>query len=118
VPFKRLRSPRNKKVVQYFIGKINFLGRFVPNFVEILKPITNMLKKDVVIKWSLEAKSTFQTIKQALVEAPVLASTDYTKDLFVFSFVLEETIVVVLLQKNEEGHEQPIAFFNQIPLRY
>jgi hypothetical protein len=60
---------RNKKDVQSFIGKINFLRRFVLNFVEILKPITNMLKKYAVIKWSLEEKSSFQTIKQYLVEA-------------------------------------------------
>jgi hypothetical protein len=85
----------------------------VPNFVEILKLITNMLKKDVVIKWSLEDKSSFQTTKQALVEAPVLASPDYTKYFFIFSFALEETIVVVLLQKNEEGYDQPIAFFSR-----
>jgi hypothetical protein len=49
---QQIEIPRNKKVVQSFIGKINFLRCFVPNFVEILKPITNMLKKDVVIKWS------------------------------------------------------------------
>jgi hypothetical protein len=96
--------PRNKKVVQSFIGKINFLRCFVPNFVEIMKPITNMLKKDVVIKWSLEEKSYFQTIKQALVEAPVLASPDYTKEFFIFSFASVETIVVVMLQK-KRGRE-------------
>jgi hypothetical protein len=77
----------------------------VPNFAEILKPITNMFNKDVVIKWSLEKKSSFQIIKKALVEAPILASPDYTKEFFIFSFSSVETIVVVLLQKNEEGHE-------------
>jgi hypothetical protein len=69
----------------------------VPNFTEILKPITNMLKKDAVIEWSLEAKSTFQRIKKDLVEAHVLANPDYAKYFFIFSFASEETIVVVLL---------------------
>jgi hypothetical protein len=110
---QQIEIPRNKKVVQSFIGKINFLRHFVPNFAEILKPITNMLKKDAVIKWSSEEKSSFQTIKKDLVEAPVLASPDYTKYFFIFSFASEETIVVVLLQKNEEGHEKPIAFFSR-----
>jgi hypothetical protein len=110
---QEIEIPRNKKAIQSFIGKINFLRHFVPNFVEILKPITNMLKKYVVIKWSLEEKSTFQRIKQALVEAPVLSNPDYTKYFFIFSFASEETIVVVLLQQNEEGHEQPIAFFSR-----
>jgi hypothetical protein len=105
--------PRNKKSIQSFIGKIKFLRCFVGNFIEILKPITNMLKKYVVVKWSLEEKSTFQRIKKALVESIVLSSPDYAKDFFIFSFSSEETIVVVLLQKNGEGHEQPIAFFRK-----
>jgi hypothetical protein len=85
----------------------------VPNFAEIIRPITNMLKTDVVIKWSQEEKSTFQRMKQALVEAPVLVNPDYAKYFFIFSFASEETIVVVLLQNNEEGYEQSIAFFRK-----
>jgi hypothetical protein len=48
-----------------------------------------------------------------LVEAPVLVSPDYAKEFFIFSFASEETIAAVLLQKNEEGHEQPISFFSK-----
>jgi hypothetical protein len=48
-----------------------------------------------------------------LPQAPVLISPDYTKDFYLFSFSSEHTIAVVLLQKNSEGHEQPIAFFNK-----
>jgi hypothetical protein len=110
---QEIKITRNKKAIQSFIGNINFLRHFVPNFAEILKPITNMLKKDDVIKWSLEEKSTFQRIDQALVESHVLSSPDYTKYFFIFSFSSEETIVVVLLQKNGEGHEQPIDFFRK-----
>jgi hypothetical protein len=42
-----------------------------------------------------------------------LAIPDYTKYFFIFSFASKETIVSVLLQKNEEGHEKPIAFFSR-----
>ena len=42
---------RNKKELQSFLGKINFLRWFVPNFVELVKHITCMLKKDAKIKW-------------------------------------------------------------------
>ena len=51
----------------------------MPNFVEIIRPITNMLKKDVVIKWSLEEKSAFQRIKQDLIESLVSVNPDYAK---------------------------------------
>jgi hypothetical protein len=36
---KQIAQPRNKKEVQYFLGKIVFLRRFVPNFVEMVKHI-------------------------------------------------------------------------------
>jgi hypothetical protein len=42
-----------------------------------------------------------------------LISPDFTKDFYLFSFASEHTIVVVLLQKNSEGYEQPIAFFSK-----
>jgi hypothetical protein len=43
---QQIDIPRNKKSLQSFIGKINFLRRFIPNFAEIIKYITDMLKKD------------------------------------------------------------------------
>jgi hypothetical protein len=42
-----------------------------------------------------------------------LISPDYTKDFYLFSFASEHTIAAVLLQKNNEGYEQPIAFFSK-----
>jgi len=44
--------PRNKKEIQSFLGKINFLRRFIPNFVEVVKDLIDMLKHDREVKWS------------------------------------------------------------------
>ena len=49
----------------------------------------------------------------ALTKAPVLVSPDFTKEFLTFSFASEDTLVVVLLQKNKDGLEQPIAFFSK-----
>ena len=55
-------------------------------------------------------------------ESPTLISPDYTKEFCVFSFASYDTLVVVLLQKNDEGIEHPMAFYNKTPrdaeLRY
>jgi hypothetical protein len=108
-----INIPRNIKEIQSFLGKIKFLRRFIPNFSEIIKMITDMLKKDSEVKWTAEAKASFEHVKKVIGEAPVLASPDYTKEFLIFSFASEHTIVAVLLQKNKEGFEQPIAFFNK-----
>jgi hypothetical protein len=56
---QNISIPRNKKEIQSFLGKINFLRRFIPNFAEIVKLIIVMLRKDSEIKWNLEAKKIF-----------------------------------------------------------
>ena len=104
--------PRSRKEVQVFLGRINFLRRFIPNYAEIVRHITNMLKKNNEVKWSQESRKAFTRIKNAFVEAPVLAGPDYAKPFMIFSFASPHTIAGVLLQKNEEGYEQPIAFFS------
>jgi hypothetical protein len=105
--------PKNKKGIQSFFGQINFVRRFIPNFAEIVRPISNMLKKGHDLKWSDEAKRAFMDIKQALCQAPVLASPNYGKYFQLFSFASNFTMAAVLLQKNSEGKEQPITFMRK-----
>jgi hypothetical protein len=54
---------------------------FIPNFAEIIKLITTMIKKDNKVKWTIEAKSSFKHVKEGIGEAPVLVIPEYTKDL-------------------------------------
>ena len=39
---EKIDIPRSRKEVQSFIGKVNFLRRFIPNCAEIMKNVTNM----------------------------------------------------------------------------
>jgi hypothetical protein len=43
----------------------------------------------------------------------VLISPDYSKDFLIFSFASPDTVAAVLLQTNEVGLEQPVAYFSQ-----
>ena len=62
----KINHPRNIKELQYFIGKINFLRRSIPNLAKLLRNMTNMLKKEVGVKWTLEAKNSFELVKHAI----------------------------------------------------
>eukprot|EP00253_Pinus_taeda_P010745 PITA_10745 len=113
---------RNIKELQTFLGKINFLRRFIPNLVELIRLLSNMLKKDAKVKWSLETKQAFESIKTALTQTPVLTSPQFDKDFIIFSFASEHTIAALHLQKDDQGNEKPIAFFSRAlrdaPLKY
>jgi hypothetical protein len=108
-----INIPRNRKEIQSFLGKIIFLWIFIPHFAEINKLITYMLKRDSEVKCTAEAKASFERVKKFIGEALVLVSLDYTKEFLIFSFAYEHIFATVLLQKNEEGFEQPIAFFSK-----
>jgi hypothetical protein len=105
-------TPRNNKEVQSFLGKVDFLRRFIPNLVETIKHINCMLRKGNKIKWNPEAKKSFEYIKVALTKSPLLSNPDFMKYFLIFSFASEHTIIGVLLQKDEQEFEKPIAYFN------
>ena len=46
----QIALPRNKKEVQSFIGKVNFLRRFIIDYAEKMRNITEMLIKGSEIK--------------------------------------------------------------------
>ena len=118
----QIPHPRNVKELQAFLGKINFLRRFIPNLAELIRLLNNMLKKDSKIKWTLEAKQAFEEIKIALTKTPVLTSPKFDRDFTIFSFASKHTIAIVLLQKDDQGCEKPIAFFSKAlrdaPIKY
>jgi len=53
----------------------------------------------------VEAKQSFEAIKQALTKTLVLISPDFQKYFIIYSFALEHTITTFLLQKNDQGYE-------------
>ena len=114
--------PRNIKELQSFLGKINFLRRFIPNLAELTRLLKNMLKKDSKVKWTMEARQAFEDINRALTNTPVLTSPRFDRDFIIFSFSSEHTIAALLLQKDDQGWEKPISIFSKAlrdaPLKY
>jgi hypothetical protein len=45
---QNLPIPSSKKGIQSFMGKINFVRRFILDFARMVKPIHNLLKKDQI----------------------------------------------------------------------
>jgi hypothetical protein len=56
---QNLQAPTLKKEIQSFMGKINFVRRFIPDFARMVKPIHNMLKKDRSFAWNDDTEKYF-----------------------------------------------------------
>jgi hypothetical protein len=51
VAIKNLPLPTNKKRMQSFFVKINFLRRFICDFSQAVKTLNELMKKDIRFKW-------------------------------------------------------------------
>jgi hypothetical protein len=108
----QLPLPHNKKAMQSFFRKINFVRKFTPYFPETIKPLQNMIHKDVEFKWDDERKKAFNNIKTAISQALVLRSLDFSKYFFLYTFASDQSLVAVLTQKDDDNNESPISFMS------
>ena len=83
---EQIPLPHNKKGMQSFMGTINFMRRFVPDFAQIVKPLQQMVKQSVQFKWTDVEKNTFSKIKTVVAHASSLKSTDFEKDFYFVHF--------------------------------
>jgi hypothetical protein len=106
----QLPLPHNKKAMQSFFGKINFVRKFTPDFVETIKPLHKMIHKYVDFKWDDEKKRAFIDIKIAISQAPVLRSPNFSKYFFFDSFAFDQSLAVVLTHKDGDNNDALVSF--------
>ena len=109
-----LKPPRNPREVRGFIGMVGWYRRFIQDFATIAAPITDCLKKSRgKFEFTEEAKLSFQKLKDALISSPVLVNPDFTKRFFIQCDASDYGVGAVLFQKDDLGHEHPIAFYSK-----
>jgi putative transposase len=108
----KLPPPSSKKSMQSFLGQINFVRRFIPNFSEMVRPLQNLIKNDIQYRWGSQESQAFESIKKTIIEAPSLMSPDFSQDFTLYTFTSNRSYVVVLTKKNNESNEVPIAFMS------
>ena len=73
-----------------------------------------MVKKSVQFKWNDVEKNTFSKIKTVVAHAPSLKSPDFDKDFILYTFASDDSLAVVLTQKEDGGDEFPISFMSTL----
>ena len=100
-----MEEPCSLETLRRFLGMVNYLAKFLPNITELINPLLNLLKKDVPWNWSSSQQKSFDSVKEAITTAPVLAYYDPGKPLTLENDACEYGIGSALLQGGK-----PIAF--------
>jgi ribonuclease HI len=76
-----------------------YYRRFISDFSEISKHITELLKNNMKFNWTPECNETFEKLKKLLTTAPVLAQPDIVKPFDVYCDASGMGIGCVLMQE-------------------
>ena len=113
------KCPENVKELKSFLGFASYYRRFVPGFSQIASPLNSLAakltSKDKRVKnaikphWTEKCHTAFQTLKQKLTTAPVLAYADFNKP-FILDVDASHDGLGAVLSQEWEGKIRPIAF--------
>ncbi|GJX85440.1 putative nucleotidyltransferase, ribonuclease H, partial [Tanacetum coccineum] len=87
--------------IRSFLRFAGYYRRFIANFSMIAKPLTLLTKKDKKFEWGDEQENAFQTVKDMLCDAPILALLDGIDDFVVYCDASNQGFGCVLMQRNK-----------------
>ena len=67
-----MKPPRNEKEIQGFLGRIQYISRFIAQLTMTCEPIFRLLKKEVPTVWNEQCQEAFEKIKNYLMKPPIL----------------------------------------------
>jgi len=110
------KPPSTKKELQYLLGKINFLRRFISNLsgrTEVFSPLLRLKKKDF-FKWESEHQKAFDDIKAYLMNLPILLPPLRDKLMKLYIAASYNTIGSMLSQEDENGVERVVYYLSMV----
>ena len=91
-----------KKEVQSFLGPVNFYRRFIEGFSHIARPLFNLTKTNSNFRWSSDEQSTFNSLKEKVTSAPILALPNNSKPFCIEADSLDFVTGAVLSQQSPD----------------
>ena len=108
---KKVEAPACKKDLQKFLGKVNYLKRFISNFfgkIDAFTPILR-LKDEAEFTCGAEQQEAFEKIKKYLSSPPVLKEPKRGIP-FRFYVAAEDKVIGAVLTQETEGKEYVITY--------
>ena len=104
-------EPRTEKQVRGFLGRLNYIARFISQLTPTCEPIFKLLRKNQAVLWNSDCQEAFEKIKQSLANPPVLMPPVTGRPLFLYMTVLDESMGCVLGQHDDSGKKEQAIYY-------
>nr|GEX18853.1 putative reverse transcriptase domain-containing protein [Tanacetum cinerariifolium] len=98
---KNWAKTTNLTEVRQFLGLASYYRRFIEVFSLISTPLTKLTQKNKKFEWETETEEAFQTLKQKLCCAPILALPEGSDDFVVYCDASLRGFRSVLMQREK-----------------
>ena len=96
-----------------FIGKLQYISRFIAKLTMICDPIFKLLRKNQQVEWNEECQKAFDKIKEYLTSPPVLKPPRQGKPLILYLALEENAMRAMLAQEGPEGVEHVVYYLSK-----
>ena len=108
---QEMPAPRTEKEVRGFLGRLNYIARFISHLTSTCEPIFKLLKRDQVVEWNDDCQVAFDKIKEYLLEPPILMPPVEGRPLIMYLTVLDNSMGCVLGQHDESGRKEHAIYY-------
>ncbi|PKI71177.1 hypothetical protein CRG98_008426 [Punica granatum] len=108
---KELPPPSSVREVRGFLGRLNYIARFIANLTDKCQPLFRLLRKNAAIEWDEECQKAFDTIKAYLVRPPVLVPPTPGHPLVLYLTVRRQSLGCMLGQEEESTHTERAIYY-------
>ncbi|XP_073224697.1 uncharacterized protein [Cicer arietinum] len=103
--------PSTEKEVCGFLGRLNYISRFISQLTATCEPIFKLLRKNQTVVWNQECQNAFEKIRQYLQNPPILAPPVLGRPLIMYLTVLDGAMGCVLGQHDETGKKEHAIYY-------
>jgi hypothetical protein len=105
--------PSTIKRVRGFLGFANYYQKFIPRFLSIAQPLTDLTKKDVPFQWRNAEQKAFLYLKKLLINAFILTPFDPERETRIQPNSLRYSIEGELFQLSNNNKWKPVAYYSK-----
>jgi len=103
--------PHTDNEVRGFLGRLNYIARFISQLTTTCELIFKLLRKNQVVEWNEDCQITFDKIKQYLREPPILRPPVPRRSLILYLTVLDRSMGCVLGQHDVTGRKEHAIYY-------